>query len=90
MFRKRLDPYSGVILVESRDSLINTTIHMFFMNFDILVAWIDKSGSVVDTQIARRWRPYYKSQKPASLVLEVHCQHVKDIQIGDKIIYEII
>jgi uncharacterized membrane protein (UPF0127 family) len=89
MFKKRLDPYSGVLLVESQDSVINTTIHMLFMNFDICTVWIDRSGSVVDVQIAKRWHLMYKPKKPACLVLETHCQHVNDFQIGDKIEYEI-
>jgi uncharacterized membrane protein (UPF0127 family) len=88
MFRKNLDPFSGVLLVETHDSVINTTIHMLFMNFDICTIWIDRSGSVVDIQIARRWRLIYKPQKPACIVLETHCQHLNDFQIGDMISYE--
>jgi uncharacterized membrane protein (UPF0127 family) len=90
MFRKQLNPYTGALLVESQDSVINTTIHMLFMNFDICAVWIDRSGSVVDVQIAKRWHLLYKPQKPACLVLETHCQHVSDFNLGDKIEYEII
>ena len=90
MFQKEIAPYSGVVLVESHDTVLNTTIHMLFMNFDICAAWIDKSGTVVDVQTAKRWRLIYKPQKPASLVLETHRRHVSDIKVGDKIEYEII
>jgi uncharacterized membrane protein (UPF0127 family) len=90
MFQKEIAPYSGALLVETQDSVIATTIHMFFMNFDICAVWIDQSGSVVDVQLARRWRLIYKPQKAASLVLETHKGHLPDIKVNDKIEYEII
>jgi uncharacterized membrane protein (UPF0127 family) len=90
MFQKEISPYSGVLLVESQDSVIATTIHMLFMNFDICVVWIDQSKTVVDVQVAKRWRLIYKPQKPASLVLETHTDHLPDIKINDKIEYEVI
>jgi uncharacterized membrane protein (UPF0127 family) len=90
MFQKEISPYSGVLLVEPQDSVIATTIHMLFMNFDICAVWIDQSGSVVDVQLAKRWRLIYKPQKPASLVLETHKDHLSDIKVDDKIDYEII
>jgi uncharacterized membrane protein (UPF0127 family) len=90
MFKKSLEPHCGVLLVETQDSVINTTIHMLFMNFDISTVWIDRSGVVVDVQLAKRWHLMYKPQKAACLVLETHCQHMKDFKPGDKIDYEII
>ena len=90
MFQKEIVPYSGVLLVEPKDSVIATTIHMLFMNFDITTVWIDQSGTVVDVQLAKRWRLIYKPRKPASLVLETHQQHLHDIKINDKIEYETI
>jgi uncharacterized membrane protein (UPF0127 family) len=90
MFQKEIKPYSGVLLVETQDNVISTTIHMLFMNFDICTVWIDRSGTVVDVQIAKRWRLIYKPQKPACLVLETHTQHLDAIKVGDKINYEII
>jgi uncharacterized membrane protein (UPF0127 family) len=90
MFRKNLEPHSGALLVETQDSVINTTIHMLFMNFDICTVWIDRSGTVVDVQLAKRWHLMYKPQKAACLVLETHFQHMNDFKLGDKIGYEII
>jgi uncharacterized protein len=90
MFRKEISPYSGVLLVEPQDSIVATTIHMLFMNFDICTVWIDRSGTVVDVQLAKRWRLIYTPQKPASLVLETHTSHLSDFKVDDKIEYEII
>jgi uncharacterized membrane protein (UPF0127 family) len=90
MFRKSLEPFAGVLLVETQDGVINTTIHMLFMNFDICTVWIDSTGVVVDVQLAKRWHLMYKPRKAACLVLETHVRHFGDFQIGDKIEYEII
>lgn len=90
MFQKEIKPFSGVVLVESRDSVVNTTIHMLFMNFDICVVWIDKNDRVVDVKIARRWHLAYKPDKPACYVLEIHPKHIKDFKVGEKVAYEIL
>ena len=37
MFRNNLEPFGGLFFVEKKPSIINTSIHMFFMNFDILI-----------------------------------------------------
>lgn len=49
-----------------------TSIHMIGMRFPVAVAWLDESGVVVHSELARPWRPYYASPVGASYVLEVH------------------
>ena len=88
MFQKKISPFSGIVLLEERDSVINSAIHMLFMSFDICVVWVNKKGRVVDRQLARRWHVLYKPAKPACLTLELHTSHMKDFKIGDKVSYE--
>jgi uncharacterized membrane protein (UPF0127 family) len=83
MFEKHLEPDSGILLVEDMESKINTTIHMFFMNFDIAVIWINSKQVVVDTTLARRWRPFYAPSGPARYTLETHPDRLADFKIGD-------
>ncbi len=90
MFKKEIFPFTGILLVEPQDSIIATTIHMLFMNFDICTVWINQAGTVVDVKVARRWRLAYAPQTPASLVLETHTSHLSDFKVDDKIKYEII
>lgn len=67
---------------------INAAIHMFFMNFDLTVVWLDRNLRVVDVQYARRWRPAYTPAKPARYVLELHPDRLNDFQTGDQLVFE--
>ncbi|MBN2677830.1 MAG: DUF192 domain-containing protein [Anaerolineaceae bacterium] len=85
MFQKEITPFSGIVLVEKHDSMINSTIHMLFMNFDISAIWINQSGFVVDKVIAKRWHLAYAPRQAANRVFEMHTQHYDDFSIGDQI-----
>ncbi len=85
MFRPRLDPNAGLLLVERRDSRLDTSIHMFFVPFDLAVFWINAEMTVVDKVIAKSWRPVYISKAPASYTLEIHPNRFADYEIGDKV-----
>lgn len=85
MFSKQLDPYGGIIMVESQESTLNTSIHMLFMNYDITTLWLDKDLVIVDKVLAKRWRPFYKSQTPAQYVVELHRDRFPDYQMGDQL-----
>jgi len=88
-FRERLDPDDGLLLVQGqRDSRINSSIHMFFVPFDLNVVWINSDMTVVDKVIAKSWRPAYFSAKPACYILEIHPDRWDDYQIGDKVEFQ--
>ena len=57
-FRRRLEPGTGVVLVEGRPARLSTAIHMAFVFFPLGVAWLDADGRVVDSRLARPWRVY--------------------------------
>lgn len=82
-FRKELRPGEALLLVEARDSVMLTAIHMFFVNFDLGVVWIDSTGRVVDKVRARPWRPSYAPQAPARYVLETDPAFLDKVTIGD-------
>ena len=73
----------GLILVGSRDSRVDSSIHMLFVSFDLTVIWINSDMKVVDKIIAKSWRPAYFSKEPAKYVLEIHPSRWDDFQIGD-------
>jgi uncharacterized membrane protein (UPF0127 family) len=85
MFEKFLGESDAILLVEGRDSRINAAIHMFFMNFDIAVVWLNQSKTVVDVQLAKKWHPVYVPKAPASWILEAHPSRLSDFHIGDRI-----
>jgi uncharacterized membrane protein (UPF0127 family) len=83
MFRRELGQDEGLLLVQARDSRIDSSIHMFFVPFDLAVFWIDSRGYVVDKVIARPWRPAYASRAPARYILELHPSRWTDYEPGE-------
>lgn len=72
-------------MVQDTQSRVNASIHMFFMNFDIAVIWLDNHLQVVDVKIARKWQPMVAPISPARYILETHPDRISDFNIGDQI-----
>jgi len=87
-FRRRLNPGEALILVKDKDSIANSSIHMFFVFFPIAAIWINKKGKVTSAQLAKPWRPYYASPEPACYVLETSPDILDKISVGDKLVFE--
>jgi uncharacterized protein len=85
MLAPPLELYGGILIDEKTDSRVNTSIHMFFMRFDIAVIWINSNYTVVDSTIARRWAPYYAPARPARYILETHPGRIYDFKPGDRV-----
>lgn len=88
MWQESISPDQGLLLVEDRESRINTAIHMLFMRFDIAAIWINKSLQVVDHVIAKRWRISYIPHSPAKYILETHPSRINDFSIGDQLHFD--
>ena len=82
-FRSHLPPDEGLVLVGRRDSRLESSIHMFFVSFDLAIIWINSGMWIVDKVLARSWRPAYFSKQPARYVLEVHPERADEFQVGD-------
>lgn len=78
----------GLVLVGTRDSRLDSSIHMLFVSFDLCVVWINAEMYVVDKVLARSWRPAYFSKRPAKFVLELHPARWADFEIGDAVEFE--
>ena len=88
MFRRRIPADWGLLLVQGSDSRLDSAIHMLAMWIDLGVVWINSQGEVVDTRLARRWRPAYVPQKPARYILEMNVAHLGDFSVGDRVQFE--
>jgi len=73
----------GLLLVGTRDSRLDSSIHMLFVSFDLTIVWINSEMKVVDKILAKSWRPAYFSKEAAKYVLEIHPSRWEDFQIGD-------
>ena len=83
MFRSDLAREEGLLLVEARDSRVDTSIHMLFVYMDLAVIWINSSNVVVDTVLARSWRPAYAPRQAAKYILEINPERLNEFNIGD-------
>ncbi len=73
----------GLLFVRKKESVANTTIHMFFMLFSIGVVWLDSTGKVVDTVLAKPWRPAYAPKAPAQYYVEANASILDRVKVGD-------
>ena len=84
MFRRSLAPNEGILLVERRESRVDTAIHMLFVFTDLAVFWLDANRIVIDKVLARAWRPAYVPRRPARYILETCPKRIDDFQIGEQ------
>ncbi len=85
MFRSGIDPNEGLLLQISRDSRLDSSIHMLFVPFALAVVWIDSGLEVVDKILAQPWRPAYFPARAARYVLEMHPDRLGQYSIGHKV-----
>jgi uncharacterized protein len=88
MFRSKLNENEGIGLISRPAGIVNSSIHMFFMRFDIAVIWLDVSMCVIDKALAKKWHPYYAPGKPAMYTLELHSSRLPDFNPGDQVQYK--
>lgn len=85
MFRRSLAGDEVYLFVEGREGVAQATIHMFFVFFPIAVIWLDRERRVVDTALARPFRPYYAPRRPAQYYVEGHPALLESVQEGDEL-----
>lgn len=83
MLKSEISTNEGLLLVENNNSIINTSIHMLFMLFDITAVWINSDNVIVDVKLAKKWYPFYFPKNPAKYILECHPSQLESFQIGD-------
>ncbi len=84
-FRRQLEPGEGILLAFGQESVLASSIHMFFVFFPIAAIWINKEGIVTHKALALPWHPYYASPTPACYVLEAHPEILNKINVGDQL-----
>jgi len=88
MFRSSLEHSEGLLLVEGRDSRLDTSIHMLFVPMDLAVIWINSKYTVVDTILARSWHLAYAPRQAAKFTLEIHPSRLNEFEIGDVVDFQ--
>ena len=85
MFRGRLAPDDGLLLVERGESRFGASIHMWFVGFELSVFWLNEQLRVVDRVMAKPWRLAYFPRVRAKYILEIHPRRWNDYEIGDQV-----
>lgn len=88
MFHTPIPEGDALILADNHESIMDTSIHMFFMRFDLAVIWLDRDHRVVDKTIAKKWRPYYAAKSKAQFVIEAHVNRINEFQLNDQVKFE--
>ena len=87
-FRRKIPEDWGLLLVQAKDSRIDSAIHMFGVFIDLGIIWINEVGEVVDKCLARRWITIKAPQRPARYILEIIPERLNEFSLGDKIRFE--
>jgi uncharacterized membrane protein (UPF0127 family) len=87
-FRRDLSGNEGLLLVQKHENRVDAAIHMLGVWMDLSIIWIDSSRVVVDSRLARRWRPIYIPKRPARFILEMAANRLNDFHVGDQLSFE--
>lgn len=93
MFRRRINEDEALLFVfrgegrlaSGRETRLESAIHMFFVFFPIACIWLDENLEVVDKVIAKPFRPFYASKRPARYLLECHPRVFSEVEIGERL-----
>lgn len=86
-FRRSLPDDEGLLFVNNAESVVGTTIHMLNVYFSIAVVWLDASGVVVDSALAKPWRPYYAPAAAAQYYIEANPDLLDRVRVGQQLIF---
>jgi uncharacterized protein len=87
-FRRSIPMQEGLVLVQPKDSRLDSAIHMFGVFTDLSVVWINSDKEVVDVRLAKAWRPAYLPKKASKYVLEMNPTRMGDFQVGDRVSFD--
>lgn len=87
-FVRNLPENEGLLFVTNYEGRTHTAIHMLFMFFSIAVVWVDKTGVVVDSKLARPWRLSYIAQAPAQYYVEANPSLLDRVHVGQRLRFD--
>ncbi len=90
MFKRVIGQYEALLFQNDNESKIDAAIHMFFMNFDLAVFWLDKNNKIVDKTLAKKWHPLYYPGHAAKAIIETHPTQFGLFDVGDQLTIEIL
>lgn len=83
MFTQSIPMDGGLFFINPSEDRINSAIHMFFMEIDLAIIWLDSAGKVVDKIYANRWKTLAAPCKNARYIIETHPDRLREYNCGD-------
>lgn len=88
MFRFRIRPEWGIVLVGKKDSRAHSAVNMLFVFCRLGIIWVNNSGIVVDKMMAYPWISFLSPKQPAKDIIEVNPMRLNEFNVGDRISFE--
>jgi uncharacterized membrane protein (UPF0127 family) len=88
MFRRGLDLDEAYLFSCGRESILEASIHTFFVFYPIAVLWLDACRVVVDKRLAYPFRPLYAPRRAAAFFVEGAPQLLERARLGDQIEFQ--
>lgn len=82
-FTRPLEAGTGLLFDVRRESRSETAIHMLNVFYPIGVLWLNAEGEVVHSALAKPWRLYYGSPRPARYFIEALPDVLERAAVGD-------
>lgn len=83
MFSLPLKKETGIILVAKEESILETSIHMFFVFYPIDIIWLNKKKQVIDKKSSVfPFTPILRPKEPAKYVLELPQGTAANVLLG--------
>lgn len=71
MFHPRLNSEEGMLLVAKKESIVQTSIHSFFVFFPFDVVWLNENKEIVEKRTVKPFQAFIAPKVPAKYVLEL-------------------
>lgn len=88
MFSKKLKQGEGLVLKALQESILGTSIHMWFVFFGIDVIWVNDNMKVVD--VRENVKPFsfmIKPRKSAKYVIELGVGGARGVVVGEGVCF---
>ncbi len=87
-FHPPLEIDQGILLIQARESRVDTAIHMFGVSINLGIVWVNATFRVVDLIQARKWWTIHIPKSPARYIIECRPDRLKEFKLGDEINFE--
>lgn len=87
-FRRSVRTEDALVLVEASDNRITAGITMLFAFCSIAAIWVNSAGEIVDSRLAKPFRPFYLPRAAARYTIEGPPALLEALRPGDRVRFD--